>query len=199
MNTLKGGAAAVALPALPAPPAPPALPALPVLPAAANEIPSIIGLINNDNIVNVIINYNNLVLKCRFGKCRFGKKHVFIGEHPHNCIHIIYKDTFSDLDSFFFNVLKTDCIGKNKTINNSKYRTQFESKSGILQEDYNKQLHETLFNLIDIININANMQFCVLSDLSIKTTTQCDEIQLCLLKPIEKGYGFYNEFGYIYI
>lgn len=186
LNTLKGGAAAVALSALSA---------LHVPPAAANDIPSIKDLIYDANIVNVIINYNNLVLKCRFGN-----KNVYIGVHKLNCIHIIYKDTYSDLDSFFYNVSKKECVGQgpNLSINNSEYRKQFISNSGILQEDYNKQLNETLFNLIDIININANMKFCVLTDMSTKTTTHCNKIHLSLLKPIEKGYGFYNEFGYIY-
>ena len=52
--------------------------------------------------------------------------------------------------------------------------------------------------LIDTININAEMKYCKLRDGSQIKDTKCNTIEMNYLKHIEKGYGFYNDFGYLY-
>jgi hypothetical protein len=177
LNTLKGGAAAA---------------------ASKISIPSITELIYNSNTVNVIINYNNVVLKCVIGKNNIS---IGNGNLKESCIIINYfnEENYCMLESFFYKKPKNTCIGKEpiKSINNTIFKQHITSE-GIVPEDYNKQLNETLFNLIDIININANIKYCRLVDASTLFVKKCSDIPINYLKHIERGYGFYNEFGYIY-
>ena len=74
-------------------------------------------------------------------------------------------------------------------------RVVFHSLKG--NDKYNKIINTLLLELVDAINILLDVPYCMVSD---QATVNCnEEIKLQInSKHITKGYGFYNEFGYLY-
>ena len=147
-------------------------------------------LIEDKTNKRVIINFNGLKIKCIIGD----KKLSFKNYDKVDCITITYEFFYnmSLLNNFFNNNSKLDCIGDDKTINNTKYKGTYKLK----ESSYNKDLNKLLLKLIDIININLKIESCHLVDYS---NIMCNKIKIMLnIKHYERGYGFYNEFGYVY-
>jgi hypothetical protein len=151
-------------------------------------------LIFSDDKSYVQINYNDIVFQCQLGNNR-----LIVGtseEVSEDCILLIYdeNDNTCKLFSFFYNKSKNECIEDN-SIDNRKFKSSKQSL-----EDYNKKLNEKLLEFIDIINTAINIKLCSLNDLSkLQNIPECYYLNLYVFKHFERGYGFYNEFGYMYI
>jgi hypothetical protein len=154
----------------------------------------LLELIISSNKSSIIINYKNLRLECILGNNEF-----IIGNNEGKCIIIKYntKMHFSRLDSLFYEMSKDKCIGKDKSIDNSIFINNV-SIDGKKPVEYNKLFNETIMELIDIINIEIGMEYCTLRDGSYLQDKKCGVIAMNYLKNLERGYGFYNEFGYMY-
>lgn len=139
-------------------------------------------LITSLKLSNIDINYKDCIFKCILGNNMF-----IIGETINSsCIGIKYRFPIkkATLTSFFDTMNKDACFKKyivvNKNLNN-------------------KQINEIIIEFIDILNINLGIESINLSDDSkLKDTEMCENIKLSVLKYIERGYGFYNEFGYLF-
>ena len=146
--------------------------------------------------------------------CLLGNDHVKLGYDnttQEACIIIeYYKDKQDEkiyynatLDSFFFNMPKKKCLYSSK--DNSKSNSKddeslinnrvFHSTKG--NDKYNKIINILLLELVDAINIHLGVKYCEVIDAA---TVKCkDNTKLSMkLKHITKGYGFYNDFGYLY-
>lgn len=142
-----------------------------------------------------IIIFNDLKIQCKIGAKKLLISYIN-GDtgNDYICIIIIYDfDTnVADIGNFFYDQPKTICIGLDKAINNTAYK-----KSHNIQKTYNKDLNKLLLKLIDVININLQMKSCKVFD---ESEITCNNIKISLsIKHYERGYGFYNEFGYLYI
>jgi hypothetical protein len=160
----------------------------------------LLELITSSNKSSIIINYKNIKLECILG----GNEIILGSNKADNnkigkCITIKYfpKMHFSRLESLFYEIPKDKCVGKDKTINNTGFIDNV-SIDGIKPADYNKLFNETIMELIDIINIETGMKYCTLRDGSHIQDKKCGTIAMNFLKHLERGYGFYNEFGYMY-
>ena len=151
---------------------------------------------NKDYYTHIYIYFKNIIIKCSMGKNIF-----VVGNIIKNKVGILIKyntnHAFCTLESFFFTKTKAECK-ENSNINNSKFSNNLKNNKGNIPNDYNKKFNEILMELIDIINTNMDMQTCKLRDGSFIQGTRCGDISLNILKHFERGYGFYNEFGYIY-
>ena len=150
-------------------------------------------LITSKSPVNAIINLKNIRLKCVIGADK-----LIVGNTDDVCIEIKYtpKHNFCTLEGFFYKVNKAICKSKS-FLNNSRFIDNTKV-NGRIPSDYNKKFNETMMELFDIININAGMEFCKLRDGSQLNGTKCGDIKMTILKHFERGYGFYNEFGFMY-
>ena len=149
-------------------------------------------LIQNPKVASVIIMFNGLKIKCNIGNNKFSTR-------DEDCIAVSYdfKKKVSKSEGFFFSKPKTYCIGSNNNynINNKEYKKLHKEQN--IKDTYNKSLNKLLLTLIDIINIDLQMTHCVVTDASFITCI--NEIKISLdIKHYARGYGFYNEFGYIY-
>ena len=117
-------------------------------------------------------------------------------EHYYNPDAPYYNAT---LHYYFYTISKQDCLYSknnkpNSLIDNSVY---FGENKG--NNNYSKSINTLLLELVDTINILVGVKYCQLIDAATVTCTESGDIKLSLkLKHITKGYGFYNEFGYIY-
>lgn len=150
-------------------------------------------LITSKPPVKAIINFKNIILKCVFGANK-----LIVGNNDDICIEITYvpAHNFCTLEGFFYKVNKAICKGKS-FLNNSRFMDNTKV-NGRVPGDYNKKFNETMMELFDIININAGMKYCKLRDGSQINGTKCGDIKMTVLKHFERGYGFYNEFGFMY-
>lgn len=161
------------------------------------DLPSIRDLIYASSMIQIFIYFDGIKLECFFGK-----KQLIIGNYSTQCITVEYVDNnLCELSSFFMINSKTKCISKLNPIDNSTFKeTKINKIIGKLPEDYNKQLNEKLLKLIDIINAHIGIHYCTLSDKSsLLKVPKCGNLNLYVLKQFERGYGTYNEFGYLYI
>jgi hypothetical protein len=158
-------------------------------------IPSIRELIFSDKLYTVLVDFDGLKLECQLGA-----NMLSVGNILSNCIYLNYFDNNSCvLESFFYNTGKLTCVGEKKTIDNSTFRSRLTSE-GINPSEYQKQLNTKLLEFIDILNMNMGILYCTLTDASkLSDIPICGDLSLFILKRFERGYGFYNEFGYCYI
>ncbi len=129
-----------------------------------------------------------------------GQRQLIIGKGEDKddiCVLVKYNDKndfLCELSTFFLDKNKSECI-KAKDIDNSEFTTEAVRKSS----GYNKIFNEKILEFIDAININMSVDKCSLIDTSsLKNLDVCGELQLYILKQFERGYSFYNEFGYMY-
>lgn len=127
-----------------------------------------------------------------------GNNKLILGNNDDICIEIIYYPVhkFCRLEGFFYKVNKGTCKGKS-FLNNSVFMDNTKV-NGRIPGDYNKKFNETMTELFDIINIDIGMKQCTLRDGSQIKGTKCGDIKMSVLKHFERGYGFYNEFGFMY-
>jgi hypothetical protein len=156
-------------------------------------------LITSETTSTARIVFKKIVIECILGNNQF-----IIGtgnyKDSEKCIVIKYfpKREYCSLDSFFFTNTKQKCISK-KSLNNSEFKgNHTNSSTGKLSSEYNKTFNKTLIELFDVINTNIGMKYCMLIDGSQLEVEKCGTIIMTILKNIERGYGFYNEFGYLY-
>jgi len=148
--------------------------------------------------IPIKIVFKNVILNCFIGN----KKFIIGTNKDANCVKITYYPrNYCSLNSFFYLKNKQNCttiINDVKDINNIEFKKNV-SINGKIPDNYNKQFNELLMELFDIINLDININYCELNDSSqLKDTIKCGDIQMSILKHIERGYGFYNEFGYFY-
>ena len=154
----------------------------------------LIDLIQNAKLTRVIIMFNGLKIKCIIGdnEIEFNKGKKWIA-----CITLKYDfaHTNAELSNFFYSKNKSDCISKDSNINNTEYKKLHNTLEK--KDEYKKDLNKLLLTLTDIINIHLQMTHCVVMDAAFIT---CNKFNISLdIKHYARGYGFYNEFGYIYI
>lgn len=154
---------------------------------------TLIKLITDKPQTNVKINYKNIQLNCMLGDNK-----LIVGNNENLCIEIKYvpRHNFCTLEGFFYIVSKGDCKSKS-FLNNSRFMDNTKV-NGRVPSNYNKKFNETMMELFDIININIGMTKCKLRDGSQIKKTKCGDISMTILKHFERGYGFYNEFGFMY-
>lgn len=148
-------------------------------------------IIQSKTITPIIIKFKGIKFYCKLGN-----NNLLIGKDEiTSCILLRYFFLYSYciLESFFNGITKLTCIS-NKSINNTNFNYNSKNNNGYT---LNKKFNKTLLELIDIVNINCKILFCKLTDTSIKLTDKCT-IPLYKLKIIERGYSFYNEFGYVF-
>ena len=170
-------------------------------------------LIYNKKTVECNINYKGIILKCTLGnnmlilgsnqiqEQKTSKLSNFIPVS--HCITVkMYKSTNSaDLQQFFYKVGKDICLQSkniNGHINNTTFKSSFNSSKQPNKPPYSKTINNTLLDLIDIININLGIKYCVVTDgatITCKDTTNKMSLDT---KHITNGYGFYNSFGFLY-
>lgn len=177
-KVLKGGAAAVAVPR-----------------QSENLRPiSFLNLLHKSfsTKLTFTMNYKRLQLKGSIFKGVF-----IIGIDDKKCIKLIFnrtgKETYNSyLTEFFYDISsrKKNCIGKKLSINNNGI-----NKNNIQR---NKKINRLLLELLDVLNISINSQYCQLGDNASFTTKRNCVLLLSLYKLLTRGYGFYSEFGYIF-
>ena len=143
--------------------------------------------------------FKGLKIQCKIGKNKIEFKK---GDDRPACITLKYdfdvdfdfvNTKKAELYNFFYTKNKKICISSESNINNTEY-----IKTHTAPPTYNKDLNKLLLTLIDIINIDLQMTHCVVTDAAFITCI--NEITISLdIKHYARGYGFYNEFGYIYI
>ena len=174
------------------------------------HIPTLLKLIHSKANTMCEIHYDDVKIICLLGNnnVKLGYDNI----KKRGCIVIYYYKNKEDekiyynakLDSFFFGMPKQKCLySKNinsnslRLINNSiVYEEQKRKKKSDIE--YNKIINTHLLELVDTINILLGVIYCTLYDAS---TVDCNAdfgISM-ILKNITRGYGFYNEFGYLYI
>jgi hypothetical protein len=160
-----------------------------VAPVINHQIHSFKEFIAKDSITAVLIKFKGIKFYCNLGENK-----LLIGNPP--CIELIYNFDIlkCHIESFFYSSDKLSCE-KDKFINTTNFKDM--SNNGI--NTPNKKFNKTVLELIDIININMGILVCTLDDTSFIKSTKCVIISISKLKHIERGYGFYNEFGFIYI
>ena len=152
--------------------------------------PTLKTLIEGKDVTHVIIQYRGIKFKCKLG----GNICIIGSIKPNGCIVLYYNFVYNcaNISSFFYYKSKVDCIGPAKAINNTNFINN-NNKTTTRQ----KKLHKLFLTLIDIININLKIKMCGVGDAAFIMIGQ-NSISL-LYKHMERGYGFYNEFGYLYI
>ena len=157
----------------------------------AMPIPTLETLIRNTTQTDAIIQYRGVKFKCLLGKEKFTIGSI----GSPRCIIVNYDFTNSKayIESFFFNKEKHECIGVSKEINNTYFTTNDKNN-----KKNTKRINRLCLTLIDIININLRIISCDLMD-SAEITIAKEYVISLSYKHIERGYGFYNEFGYLYI
>ncbi len=184
--------------------------------------PTLKSLITKDTETHAIILYNGIKLTCKLGKNNFkvGTKSAhnpLFAQHVSDimfdyCIRVQYsknKNNFvAILEEFFYSKTKESCIGKDKIINNTTFKNStfknatFKTEKNTqqqLNQKYNKKFNMLLLTLIDIFNVDLNVSACSVNDGAIIRCALNNIIIPLSLKQYERGYGFYNEFGYMYI
>lgn len=170
-------------------------------------------LIIGKNTVKLLVSFDGIKFKCLFGNFN-----LIIGDNEDDtksCVKVEY--TFDEnenllnlceLTYFFYNMSKSSCIVQdeeespdNKIINNREFKATLSkmSVSSKIPPDYNKQFNAKILEFIDIINTNIGILCCLLQDKANINTLNCESITLSPFKLFERGYGFYNEFGYLFM
>jgi hypothetical protein len=160
-----------------------------------DDLPSIKGLIYNKKITSVTINFNGVTFKCLLGDNK-----LIIGDYSNPCVLLEYdkEENECELAKFFLENSKNKCIDDLNIIDIKTFRVT-HTKEGKLLEDYNKKFNEVVLTLIDVINANVGVKLCKLTDAALlENIPKCGMLRLYILKHFERGYGFYNEFGYTY-
>ena len=171
---------------------------------------TLISLLNNtDNEHTCIIKYKGITIYCVVGSNMLKLGGTKNDSNTHTikaCIILSY--VFSDntitakLESFFYHSEKNECLisktksndQNNKRINNNEFYKQYTNKN----TSYEKTLNILLLDLIDEINILLGVKTCVVDDASsVECKDSTNKLSL-KSKHITRGYGFYNEFGYLY-
>ena len=174
-------------------------------------IPTLLELIQSKDYTMCEIHYDDVKIICLLGNDYVSLGYDNTNTTKNACIVIeYYKDKQDEkiyynatLDSFFHNMSKQNCLYSSK--DNSKVNSKddkslinnrvFHSTKGNYK--YNKIINILLLELVDAINIHLGVKYCKVIDAA---TVKCkDNTKLSMkLKHITKGYGFYNDFGYIY-
>ena len=154
--------------------------------------PTLKTLIESKDVTHVIIQYRGIKFKCKLG----GNMCIIGSIKPSGCIEVYYNFIYNcaNINSFFYSKSKVECIGLNKAINNTNFINNVNINNKTTRQ---KKLHKLFLTLIDIININLKIKMCGVEDAASIMIGQ-NSIRL-LYKHMERGYGFYNEFGYLYI
>ena len=152
--------------------------------------PTLETLIKGKHVTHTIIQYRGIKFQCDLGENKF-----IIGDTiDGGCINVSYDfiKKYAYLDTFFYSKKKIECIGVSKAINNTNFKNNVNNNT-----KKPKKINKLLLTLIDIININLQFVCCKVSDMAVIEINE--QIISLLYKHIERGYGFYNEFGYLYI
>ena len=154
--------------------------------------PTLKTLIESKDVTHVIIQYRGIKFKCKLG----GNMCIIGSIKPSGCIEVYYNFIYNcaNINSFFYSKSKVECIGLNKAINNTNFINNVNINNKTTRQ---KKLNKLFLTLIDIININLKIKMCGVEDAASIMIGQ-NSIRL-LYKHMERGYGFYNEFGYLYI
>jgi hypothetical protein len=151
-----------------------------------------IDLIKKEYVTTVLVDFDGLKLKCTLGK-----NQLIIGMDINlYCVLVKYniESRSCELSSFFLRKEKSTCI-VDRDIDNS----EFKKNPAIDLSSYNKIFNEKILEFIDAINSYLGILYCSLMDISsLKNLDVCGDLKLYVLKQFERGYSFYNEFGYMY-
>ena len=180
---------------------------------------------SNNNLADLIYNSKpvecNIIYKGIILNCTLGNNMLILGSNQipeqkktstnlkfipvSHCITVkMDKPTNSaDLQQFFYKVSKDICLHSKKKdsksrINNSKFKSSFNNTIQPNKPQYSKTINNTLLDLIDIININLGIKYCVVTDGATITCKDNTNKMSLDTKHITNGYGFYNSFGFLY-
>ena len=174
--------------------------------SAIISIPTLLKLIQRKYDTMCELHYDDVKIICLLGN--YNVKLGYDTKHLIECILITYNNEVEEhydapynnatLEYYFYNISKQDCLySKNNNLNSLIDNSVFyKNKSN---NNYSKSINTLLLELVDTINILVGVKYCQLQDDATVNCTKDGRIKLRLnLKHITKGYGFYNEFGYIY-
>ena len=174
--------------------------------SAIISIPTLLELIQSKYDTMCELHYDDVKIICLLGN--YNVKLGYDTKHLIECILITYNNEVEEhydapyynatLDYYFYTISKQDCLySKNKLNRLIDNRVYFDKNKG--NNNYSKSINTLLLELVDTINILVGVKYCQLIDDATVNCTADGSIKLSLnLKHITKGYGFYNEFGYIY-